>query len=305
MKLIKNVIKITILLFLTSCTKQTTKSSELNSIFEKSLQSFEVAHNDSIVGEEGTIIFINPKDLITESGKPVKGAIDVELKEYYKKADILGTNLSTCSKGRLLETGGMIEVNAFKDKQKLKLKNSASIKIKFPTNELKEGMELFNGEIKKGTVDWISNRKPEINGAGFFVQEDTYREFVERDEVKYRMSNYYLLESTKLGWINCDRFYDEKNVTDIYVKADTIGNPIVSLVFMEINSIMPGHYYKDKYVFNRIPTGSIVYCIGIKKVSNKFYYAHKTFKVKSNMEFELNFNELSEKELKAKINSLN
>jgi len=306
--MIKQILNFSILLFLTACAEQkTTNNEKLNSLFDKTSQHFDLLDNDSIVGKEGTILFINPKDLITKSGETVKGKVEITLKEFYKKSDILGMNLSTLSQGQLLETGGMIEVNAFSNNQELELKKDANIMIKFPTFDIAKGMELFNGKIEGGTTNWLPKQKKEINSAGFFMQEEAYESVLKETviDATYEMVNYYFLESTKLGWINCDRFYKLKNVTDIYVKADTVGRPLISIVFTDINAIMPGYYEENKYTFNKIPVGSIVNCIGMKKIDGKFFYADETFKIEPNLEIELKFKELSEDELKEEIEHLN
>lgn len=301
----RHLLIITTLLLLTSCFRENCQNTEkINYLFAKQIQTFELSGNDSIVGNEGTILFINPKDLEFETGESINGKVQIELSEYYSKSDILGMNLSTLCDGQLLETAGMIEVNAFSKNQKLKLKKNATVKIKFPTNELSNDMELFNGEISNGTINWKSNRKTQINAAGLFFQDETFEAWEEAVEENYNALNYYILESKKLGWINCDKFYKLKNITNINVKADTVGRPIISLVFTELNSIMSGYYNKDKFLFKNIPIGSDVNCLGMKKVNDKFYFGYQHIKIEPNMEIELKLHELTEKELKEKIQSI-
>ncbi|UII26889.1 hypothetical protein LVD15_00185 [Fulvivirga maritima] len=81
---------------------------------------------------------------------------------------------------------------------------------------------------------------------------------------------YKVIELENIGWINCDRFIDFKEKTDLIVelKDSTITTCNIYLVFNEINSVLQNHYYSKndkKYgnTFKNIPVGSSVNLIAI------------------------------------------
>ena len=65
-------------------------------------------------------------------------------------------NLSTVSNGTILETGGMLFVEAEAEGKELKLKPGVEMTISVPAPKALEGMELFNGERDiDGDMNWI------------------------------------------------------------------------------------------------------------------------------------------------------
>jgi len=128
--------------------------------FEKPTQSFNFKSDEDklITCKEGTIISVKSNSFVTESGKPVKGDLNIRVKEYYTSSDILLANLTTTSDGKILETGGMIYIEAFHNNEKCQLKKDASIEISFPTSDKKDDMQLFSGDWTSDEINWtLSN----------------------------------------------------------------------------------------------------------------------------------------------------
>ncbi|WP_366140758.1 energy transducer TonB [uncultured Algibacter sp.] len=121
---------------------------------KKSFQTFTINQkkDTTIICKEGTKLTIKANSFITDNSKIAIGNVDLKVTEYYQLSDILLTNLSTQSDGKLLETGGMLNLEAFSDDRPLKLKQNSSIDILFPTN--KKNMKLFTGELNKGNINW-------------------------------------------------------------------------------------------------------------------------------------------------------
>lgn len=92
--------------------------------------------------------------IISNSKTAATGKIKISVKEYYSISDILLGRLSTTSNGKLLETGGMLEMNAFSNNEKCELKSDKAIEIGFPRKEEKEGMQLFSGSWKNNQINW-------------------------------------------------------------------------------------------------------------------------------------------------------
>ncbi len=69
----------------------------------------------------------------------------------------------------------------------------------------------------------------------------------------------YLMSMSKLGWINCDRFYDTKSPTNLLVKADSVENTFVALIFKNMKSVLPGYQFTNYATeFKKIPIGEEV-----------------------------------------------
>ena len=108
-------------------------------------------------------------------------------------------------------------------------------------------------------------------------------------------SIYEAIEINKLGWINCDRFYDIENKTNMTVSfenKDNIESAVLFLVFKDINSVMKNYFLtSDKLnntIFKDVPVGQKVKLISISVKNNEVftYYSEltidseKTIKIK-------------------------
>ncbi len=95
---------------------------------------------------EGTILRINAKCFIdAQTCEPVLTPIKMEVKEFYKTSDILLAKLSTWANGEILETSGMLHLSASSNDRECVIDDGKFIEITFPTEEKKEGMQLFTG----------------------------------------------------------------------------------------------------------------------------------------------------------------
>ena len=119
-------------------------------------QNFKIntAKDTIIRGEKGTVLFISKASF---EGAPANVTIDFRLKEAYSFSDIISENLSTQSGNKLLQTGGMIYVDAKYKGVDLTLKKEMN--VSFSSKESREeGMQLFRGERdskNNGKINWI------------------------------------------------------------------------------------------------------------------------------------------------------
>lgn len=106
-------------------------------------------------GLEGTTVWIPANALVQDKKVLNSRVVEVRLREFYTLADILLQQLSTTSGSALLETGGMVQLTATANGRPCVLKRGAGVEVGFPTNQPKEGMELFNGVSVPGRgLDW-------------------------------------------------------------------------------------------------------------------------------------------------------
>lgn len=126
------------------------------------LQSFEINTDKDTVIEttDGIVIAIPANSFLDANGKTATGTIDLEVKEAIHSDEIMKAGLSTRSDGKLLETGGMFYVNARQNNASLKIDPKNALYAEIPTNEVKPGMQLFQGKrMADGTINWV-NPKP-------------------------------------------------------------------------------------------------------------------------------------------------
>lgn len=134
----------------------------------------------NITCNEGTILNIPAKSFVdAKTGELARGKINLEVTEYYKLSHMLLGNLTTTSDSKLLETGGMLFLEANKKGSKLKLKSGRRIKMVF-NNKGKKDMQLFLGNVDNNRVNW----KPENNSNIKFIS-DHFEELEEDVEVSF------------------------------------------------------------------------------------------------------------------------
>ncbi len=103
--------------------------------------------------KNGSSIYI-PKDAFVHmDGSAVTGPVDLEIIEAFNYSDIVANNLSTETKDELLETGGMMNIQATSGGKELRL--DKSLELIYPVQKEEEGMEVFYGvEEEDGLVSW-------------------------------------------------------------------------------------------------------------------------------------------------------
>lgn len=285
--------------------------------FEEDYQRFTRAAKDSfeIVGFQGTIIHFPKGCLENERGEVITGEIEVELKEFYKRSDMIKANLMTMSNDRILETGGMIYLTASFSGEELRLREGFDIRIDFANNGDMDRMQTFAGAEKDGQINWIpqisrSQRIVEVDnyeavrfervyiGDGYF-RTDTFTDRSMRSKIERQ------LLSSKLGWINCDRFLKLKNRTNLIVRTNLKKNTYVRLIFKSINSIMPGSFRKNGVVFSQIPKGSRATLIAMSEQGEESFYISKEIIVGQNKIENLELTKTSMEDIALDLNKFN
>jgi hypothetical protein len=111
----------------------------------------------TITGKHGTKIHIPKNAFEDEDGNAVNGEIAFELKEIYSAGDMLLGNFTTMSGGKVLQTGGMLYINAVSGSKKLRLKKGRTIELLMPANKAMTGMTVFKGtqDVVNGSIEWM------------------------------------------------------------------------------------------------------------------------------------------------------
>ena len=126
-----------------------------------------------LVGPHGTIVRIPPNAFVTKSGKQVTGPVVFEFKEVATKADILLTNVPTVSNGQILESGGVVYLDAKAEDEPLEIAEDKSIEVEFPQEKTKEGMQGFSGKYdQNGQMNWTAMESPLTADANTLIFKD-------------------------------------------------------------------------------------------------------------------------------------
>ncbi len=264
--------------------------------------------DERIIGEEGTVIDIPANTLRCTDGT-VPPRMDMELTEVYGRDRLVNANIHTASNGRLLESGGTVLLEAKCRNCQGVVAPGKSIDLRFPYDgDALEGMETFIGRVdRNGNFNWEQDRGSRNGGRSearykYYinnkqVSQEEYMavkaRFQEEEQVRDNemavaqnadVLDAYLLKSSELGWINCDRFYEAEAVTDFTVSVDTALRPSVRLVFDNINAVMAGNYDARTGVvrFTGIPVGERVRVVGYSIVNDLPYMASQPVTIRSN-----------------------
>jgi len=234
-------------------------------------QFFKVnADQDNLLtGEDGTKIAIPKGALVDANGNPVTGPVEIELKEAIKAEDIIKGGLSTMSGDDLLETGGMVYFNARKDGENLKIDPAKQIAIDVPTDEVKEGMMLYDGVRQKdGAIDWQNPKElnrdlttVDIHSLDFYPAG--YEAHVEK--LGHQNKSKAWLDSLYYSFAGFSTGYQDVAVSSYYVAGGRMTNEEARILGIDPNSatgnlsmeslsaqqlIKLGYAYMDTVVFD-------------------------------------------------------
>lgn len=335
-------------LLVTSCNQKTNidikdEIGKLNKLLENMDESsqFYIISPDSIVtitGEYGTRFIINPSDLITQSGGEINDSIKIELKELTNQYQMAMANAQTISNNRLLVSGGAYFLEITTQGEKVILKPKKKIKIRFPILS-QENMSLFSGNRDSlGRLFWTQEDINLKNERYILMKELDMLQFQLNNEMvgnrgimgigpmtkllKYKIDSlqsiiygdrlYPEIEFGNLEWINCDRFLEIENKTNLMVNflpSDKVKTANIYLIFRDINSVMQEYYFDENkkntnITFNNIPVGANVKIISYTLKDNKIFTYSSNMIIKENETVSLPMNESNEKDFKNLFKSL-
>jgi hypothetical protein len=119
--------------------------------------------------------------------------------------------------------------------------------------------------------------------------------------------NSYVLSTSRLGWINCDRFYtDPREKVDFVVQSSGGQKENVKIVFKNEHVVMQGAQSGNgDHHFDKIPFGAEVSVIGLKVVDGEYYLAMSQLPVGYNRSANLNYRKCTLLELQSAMAKLN
>ena len=244
--------------------------------------SFNPSTDKIITSANGNQFYFPPNAFETMKGVTiVNQIIEICLYEFMDKKSLVFSGLTTGANGKMLETGCSFYIEAKLNGEKLRLKKGENYTVKMPFKASFPDMFTYYGGKKDGIIDWEVNLKERAIANGNIPQQEVTKvqEIVVNEEDEYmnervQQSNnmldspyeeeavdFYELSAGKLGWINCDRFYEAKHTSTLAIRVDSDKAMVVRLVFRDINSVMPCYSnsnHLDQYEATGIPTGEKV-----------------------------------------------
>jgi len=124
--------------------------------------------------------------------------------------------------------------------------------------------------------------------------------------ISTRDASYYVMRTSKLGWINCDRFINGRTKRIKYkLKIKNADGAVVNMVFKSYNSILPSWYTQGAYDFKTVGTNEDIVLVAIKRKNGKLYFDAVETKTEVNPSINFEFKEATIDELKAELEKLN
>ncbi len=298
-------------------------------------QIFKLSNKDKriIIAKNGLKIDFNADQLTTEDGTPLDDLINVEVVECINYTDFIKSNIRTTSNGRLLISGGAYNITMFSNGKLLKLKEGDSLTVYLPRFSEDE-MSLFYGQ--KDSINQITwqnvNRALSVEEIPTLMAEvivdsisrvdeiflDTISRFnnpvenkiMEMVDTIARFNYYDPIKIKILDWLNCDRFFDQNQVTNLDYTIETSQDTLVVkvlLIFKDINSLTSSYFIKSRKSiyyegFQNIPLEANVRIVAVGIINNQIYGFSKDIKIQENLNIEIDLYPMTEEELNLKRN---
>lgn len=160
---------------------------------------------DSLYLSKSGVLISIPEGALLQNGTPFKGKAVIEWQEARDGATIMRSGLSTTSNGNLLETQGMFSLRASDaNGNLLDIDPNIGIYVQVPVDEIKPGMQLYQGEFDENKrINWVNPTTMEkipvpvdMAALNFYPTgyEDTLNKLQLNQGKKYRDSLYLACE---------------------------------------------------------------------------------------------------------------
>ena len=230
---------------------QAMKSGKLKSTYNRFV--IDNTRQCEFVGRRGTKLVFPANIFEDENGVPAQGSIEIVIKECYDLDEILAEKLSTTSDGRIIETAGMVHIEAMQGDVPLRLKKDERYTVFFPAKgNAGDGFELFYGNLTSdGIVNWTpasqTSATPAVGGVttssireDCFIQicESEFRRRTQISEMDY--FNWELKDGQTLNQWFVSNFNPEADMVD-----DFCSDKLISRIAFHVNA---DGGFKDYYI---------------------------------------------------------
>ncbi|MFK7933797.1 MAG: hypothetical protein AB8G22_09815 [Saprospiraceae bacterium] len=165
-------------------TEELIKNEIAESLNNKSTFVLNNQKDTIILGKNGTKIKVEQNAFVDSSGQAVNEKIELVVKEVTKLSEMIHENISTVTANGILETKGMMKIEAYYEGQLLKLSEGKSLDVFFPVDEVKdENANLYYGiENEENVIEWEIAEdliKEEVNDDKYITDISIKYRFVE------------------------------------------------------------------------------------------------------------------------------
>lgn len=222
--------------------------------------------------------------------------------------------------------GGAYYIGMTSDGEQLRLKHNKTLEVQFP-KLANEKMELFYGERDStSAINWKSDgikfdlavpKQVAVTGDTLLAETATddiadivsytgksadskkdqkkIKKIIQQENLENRM--YRIVQLNRMGWINCDRFINEKLTLVAYrlIQNSDVAFADVYAVYRDINSMEQNNTNMGDM---EMPVGRKVTFIAISCKDKKYYSFTKDITVKEGLKIDITLKETSEKDLK-------
>lgn len=266
----------------------------------------------TITLSEGVKITI-PEGAFTKNGTPITGTFTVETYEMLKPSNMIfsGTNTNYHS-GSYFESDGFIFIDVKQNGVSVDQQLSAPLTISIPTTK-------DDGTF---TQLWIGNEEAGEDENQFAWEEGGEMDFWENGQEErgaFSKGQRFEFLGGKLGWINCDIFWGNTEMTTVTVKlygqfgklASYQGYEGDTFVFFRAKNVLvlaqlytPIDNNTVKSYDNSMPVGMTGKLIGFSVKDGKFSYDEKVITITKDMSVDLTLKEITKDDLSRKIKAL-
>ena len=300
---------------------------------DKQCYSFNPSVDYLITSENGNRFYFPPNAFETlKNVTIVNQNIDICIWEFMDKKSLVYSGLTTDANGKMLETAGSFYIEAKLNGEELRLSNGENYTVEMKLSKSFPDMFTYYGGNKEGLIDWTvnpnepaianesnPNNQPienivqikqqlnldEANEMGNYEDgEGIYDQAYTESE---QAVDFYEVSAGKLGWINCDRFYEVKNTSTLAVRLDSETPMVVRIVFKDINSVMPlysNSNHKDQYQATGIPKGEKVLLLAYSVKDENAVLGYKEITIGENEVENIDLNNLSKTRFKSAVSEL-
>lgn len=196
-----------------------------------------------IRGKQGTLVYIPRGVFEAEDGSEMTEEVEVVVTEFYSRSDMILGNLNSMSANGLLESGGMLNIQAYSGDKKLRLKEGRKLEVYLPTEKVEEGMELFMANSPSNT-ELVSD----------IWEMDTTWRLPDPSRRSYAKELWYVNKKENRKWLD---FIQNPNL--LYITGDTVWQNKVPVIIEReaaiprpraIPSVFRAQSKPDFYLFN-------------------------------------------------------
>jgi hypothetical protein len=266
---------------------------------ESQLFNINTSKDTFIICKDGTTLAIKANSFTNQNKALVKGIVQLEIKEVYNFTDIIANGLHTVSNSNLLESAGMVFINASQGDSKLEINIRNPIQVSLPSINKRKGMQLFylnknaNDNLLNTTSNWIANGQTQDTSLNKEVTSSNKKVVIKEKPISWevafgdtdakssrvtnnnykKLNNCYTFSIRNFGWINCDRF-NINNVSKVNIEIQLRDTNYINLIrgiliFPKIKSVIDLQQINNSFTLQNLPMGEEAYFVSFKTETGK------------------------------------